>query len=206
MYPIIFQYDNFIISSFGLMMVCAFLSANYVLKIRIFNHKKYDSNIADDIVFWAAIGGILGAKIYYIIENIETGYGIQNIQGLKNIFYGIVNFDFNLVGQGIQNFGSGMVFYGGLIGGFITVSLYLKKKNINWYLGVDWIAPCLALGHAIGRIGCLLVGDDWGRPTTLPWGIKFPNGLPPTSVDVLDKLGISYDKLSFDLIFFFYFH
>ncbi|OUW63525.1 MAG: hypothetical protein CBD58_00160 [bacterium TMED198] len=49
---------------------------------------------------------------------------------------------------------------------------------------MDWLAPLLALGHGIGRIGCFLVGDDYGKPSDLPWAIAFPNGIPPTDVPV----------------------
>ena len=52
---------------------------------------------------------------------------------------------------------------------------------MNWFLVSDWVAPYLALGHSIGRIGCFLVGDCYGKPCDLPWAISFPNGLPPTS-------------------------
>ena len=63
----------------------------------------------------------------------------------------------------------------------------------------DWIAPYLALCHAIGRIGCLLVGDDYGKPTDLPWGIAFPNGLPPTLVPVHPTQ--IYESLAYFMIF-----
>ena len=66
----------------------------------------------------------------------------------------------------------------------MTVTLLIKKKNLNWRSVSDWVAPYLVLGHAIGRIGCFLVGDDYGIPTDVPWGIAFPNGVPPTSVAV----------------------
>ena len=64
------------------------------------------------------------------------------------------------------------------------IQLDIRKHHLNWPTVADWIAPYLALCHAIGRIGCLLVGDDYGKPTDLPWGIAFPNGLPPTLVPV----------------------
>lgn len=58
----------------------------------------------------------------------------------------------------------------------------------------DCVAPALAVAYAVGRMGCFLVGDDWGRPTTLPWGIAFPNGTPPTTVAVLEReFGVQVD-------------
>ncbi len=183
MYPEIFRFGGFVISSFGLMMVIAFLTGNYLLKKDMI-HLGKDPMMAEDLTFNAALGGILGAKIYYILENLSSGHGIENLKGLKEIFIGIFTLTPDRIASGIQNFGAGMVFYGGLIGGTIAVTLYIRKHNLKWAVVADWTAPYLALCHGIGRIGCLLVGDDYGKPTDLPWGIAFPNGLPPTIVPV----------------------
>ena len=113
MYPILFQIGPFPISSFGMMMAIAFLLGNYLLKKDVVA-EGYDPIIAEEITFRAAIGGILGSKIYYLIENINNGAD-QNLDGLVNIFNGIINLASNLISMGIQNFGSGLVFYGGLL-------------------------------------------------------------------------------------------
>ena len=189
MYPVIFEYNGFVISSFGLMLVIAFYACNMILR-NIVEQNGYAKQIADDIIFRAAIGGIIGAKVYYILENISSGYGYSNIEGLFNIFKGIFSLDAGLLSLGIQSFGSGMVFLGGLIGGTASVSLYVKKHNMKWVNVADWVAPLIALGHGIGRIGCLLVGDDYGKPTSLPWGIKFENGLPVSNAFNLRSLGV----------------
>ena len=100
----------------------------YLLRAsRDFKKYGYNPDYADDIVFRGALGGILGAKLYYLIENINNGAD-QNLYGLVNILYGIINLDSNLISMGIQNFGSGLVFLGGLIGGLLLISMYLKKK------------------------------------------------------------------------------
>ena len=124
---------------------------------------KFDDNIASDIIVWAAIGGILGAKIYYLLENFDRV--VADPSGM--IFSG-----------------AGLVFLGGLIGGTIGVSYVFKKNNMEWLSSADIVAPLLILGYAIGRIGCLLVGDDYGLPTAMPWGISFPNGLPPSTYSI----------------------
>ena len=183
MYPILFQFGSFTISSFGVMMVIAFLLGNYLLRIDVVA-EGYDAIIADDIIFRAAIGGILGAKVYYLIENIPTGQAADNINGLINISAGIFTFNGERIAFGIQNFGAGLVFMGGLVGGMAAVSWYIYRKNLNWFTIADLAAPFLVLGHGIGRIGCFLVGDDYGIPTNLPWAIAFPNGLPPTTIAV----------------------
>ena len=200
MYPILFQFGSFTISSFGVMMVIAFLLGNYLLRIDVVA-EGYDAIIADDIIFRAAIGGILGAKFYYLIENIPTGQTADNINGLINIIAGIFTLNGDRIGFGIQNFGAGLVFLGGLVGGMAAVSLYIYRKNLNWFKIADLAAPFLVLGHGIGRIGCFLVGDDYGIPTNLPWAIAFPNGLPPTNIAVHPTQ--LYEMSAYFIIFFY---
>ena len=200
MYPILFQFGSFTISSFGVMMVIAFLLGNYLLRIDVVA-EGYDAIIADDIIFRAAIGGILGAKFYYLIENIPTGQAADNINGLINIIAGIFTFNGERIAFGIQNFGAGLVFLGGLVGGMAAVSWYIYRKNLNWFKIADLAAPFLVLGHGIGRIGCFLVGDDYGIPTNLPWAIAFPNGLPPTNIAVHPTQ--LYEMSAYFIIFFY---
>ena len=200
MYPILFQFGPFTISSFGVMMVIAFLLGNYLLRIDVVA-EGYDAIIADDIIFRAAIGGILGAKIYYLIENIPTGQAADNINGLINIIAGIFTLNGERIAFGIQNFGAGLVFLGGLVGGMAAVSWYIYRKNLNWFKIADLAAPFLVLGHGIGRIGCFLVGDDYGIPTNLPWAIAFPNGLPPTNIAVHPTQ--LYEMSAYFIIFFY---
>ena len=200
MYPILFQFGSFTISSFGVMMVIAFLLGNYLLRIDVVA-EGYDAIIADDIIFRAAIGGILGAKFYYLIEYIPTGLAADNINGLINIIAGIFTLNGERIAFGIQNFGAGLVLLGGLVGGMAAVSWYIYRKNLNWFKIADLAAPFLVLGHGIGRIGCFLVGDDYGIPTNLPWAIAFPNGLPPTNIAVHPTQ--LYEMSAYFIIFFY---
>ncbi|UCH11151.1 MAG: prolipoprotein diacylglyceryl transferase [Fidelibacterota bacterium] len=179
MYPELLRLGPFVISSYGFMLVVAFITA-YVMINRDGKRLGWPPELAQDIVFWAAIGGILGSKIYYLIENIGRGSG-DNLAGLWNIIAGIFTLSPQRIAEGIQNFGAGLVFLGGLMGGMLAITLLLRKKKINWLATADVLAPYLILGYAIGRIGCFLVGDDYGIPTHLPWGIAFENGLPPTT-------------------------
>ena len=183
MYPILFEFGPFIISSFGVMMVIAFLLGNYLLR-RDVVAQGYDPIIADDITFRAAIGGILGAKVYYLFETIPTGQAADNVSGLIEIIAGIFTLSGGRIAAGIQNFGAGLVFLGGLIGGVAAITWYVYRKKLNWLEIADLAAPFLVLGHGIGRIGCFLVGDDYGIASNLPWAIAFPKGLPPTDITV----------------------
>ena len=180
MYPTLFKYNSLEISSYGFMLMLAFLTCNYLLK-RYLIHIEENPKMADDIIFYAAVGGILGAKIYYIIEQILVYSDYSNIDGILNIFTGLFTLNFQLMFSGITQFGSGLVFLGGLIGGMIAVTIYIKRNNLNWLKVSDWVAPYLILGHAIGRLGCFLVGDCYGKPCHLPWAMNFKNGLPPST-------------------------
>jgi len=159
MIPVLFEIGPIKIYSFGFMLVVAFYTTYYLLQ-KDMKRLGYDVKIASDIVFAAAVGGILGSKVYYLIENF--GRVIDDPIGM--IFSG-----------------SGLVFLGGLMGGTLGVTIVLHKNKLPWINFADIVAPLLILGYAIGRVGCFLVGDDYGIPTHLPWGLSFENGLPPTS-------------------------
>ena len=152
------------IHSFGFMLVIAFYTTYFILD-KDLKKLKYEETLASDLVFWAALGGVLGSKVYHLLENMDQ----LIIDPIGMIFSG-----------------SGLVFLGGLIGGTISVSIILHKNNLPWLVFADIVAPLLVLGYGIGRIGCFLVGDDYGIPTSLPWGLSFPNGLPPSTSQVFE--------------------
>ena len=171
MYPVIFDFGEIsifgfefhpVINSYGFMLMLAFYSCYYFLN-KDLKRLGYDVKLAGDIVFAAAVGGILGSKIYYLIENFDR-----------------VKVD----PSGMIFSGAGLVFLGGLMGGTAAVSYVIKKNNLPWPKFVDIAAPLVILGYAVGRIGCLLVGDDYGLPTHLPWGISFAEGLPPSTYSI----------------------
>tara|TARA_B110000438_G_scaffold291973_1_gene329651 strand:- start:35 stop:922 length:888 start_codon:yes stop_codon:yes gene_type:complete len=181
MYPILFEYNNFQISTYGFMLMMAFVLSNYLLKKYLISI-DVNANVGEDLIFYAALGGILGAKIFYIIEYFDTD-GYDNILGLLNIFKGIYNLSFSLILTGIKDFGSGLVFLGGLFGGMLSVSIYIYNNKLNWFEVSDWIAPYLALGHGIGRLGCFFVGCCYGIPSNHPWLFSFSYGRPPTTYE-----------------------
>jgi len=171
MYPIIYDFGNInlfgfnfhpVINSYGFMLMTAFYLCYFFLS-KDLKRLGYDSNLSGDMVFAAAVGGIVGSKIYYLIENFDR-----------------VKAD----PSGMIFSGAGLVFLGGLMGGTLGVTYVIKKNNLAWLKFADIVAPLLILGYAVGRIGCILVGDDYGLPTHMPWGIELPNGLPPSTYSV----------------------
>ena len=116
---------------------------------------------AFDAAIAGVLGGLAGAKLLWFAEH-----------------FGEAPFLELLLSRG------GMSWFGGFAGGILAGLFVIRRKRLPALAVLAAATPALAIGHAIGRIGCLLVGDDYGRPTTLPWGIAFPEGLPPTTVPV----------------------
>ena len=165
MFPTLFRIGNFEITTFGLMMFVAFILGGWVLT-RQFRRYGLSEDLASSMVMAGAIGGIVGAKIYYAI-----------------LFR-----DWHLLFDR-----AGLVWYGGMIGGTIACTWLILKKGANYLTTADATAPALALGYGLGRIGCFLVGDDYGRPTSSWIGIAFPKGSPPTTAESLRQFGVAVD-------------
>jgi phosphatidylglycerol:prolipoprotein diacylglycerol transferase len=106
-------------------------------------------------------GGLVGAKLLWVAEHL----GDEPFRDL-------------ILSRG------GMSWFGGLVGGIVTALLVMGRMRLPIVPTLAASTPALAIGHAIGRIGCFLVGDDYGRPTNLPWAVAFPRGLPPTDIPV----------------------
>ena len=172
------------IPSFGLMVAFAFLICNHLLK-KEFPKNGLDSKIADDIVFYSIISAIVGSKLYHVIE---SGNYFQLYHSLESIIINLVSLNFNDTFNELQYLGSGLVFNGGFICAILFILIYLKNKKINFQNFRYSRSICFAR-HGIGRIGCLLVGDDYGIPTNLPWAITLENGLPPTTIETFSEHG-----------------
>jgi phosphatidylglycerol:prolipoprotein diacylglycerol transferase len=157
----LFHIGSFSVSPFGVALVFAFF-AGYMQLLRGMRQTGIgDDEDASAVVFAAGVGGIVGAKVYY----------------------SILNRDWHLLFSR-----SGLVWYGGFILGALAVMFTLSRRRLlNWSMA-DITALAVAIGYAIGRIGCFLVGDDYGRPTDLPWGLAFPVGLPPTTAGELRRM------------------
>src|SRR5881396_3755294 len=152
------------VTGYGLMMMVAFLMAGWAIQADL-RSRQASEDYAADIVFAAVIGGIVGAKIWYVLLTGEWD---------------------TLFRRG------GFVWYGGFLGGVIGVLLNGWRKRVPTRWTMELTAAPLALGYALGRVGCFVVNDDYGIPSSLPWAMKFPEGLPPTTVANLQTMGVHF--------------
>ncbi len=152
------------VTGYGLMMMVAFLMAGWAIQADL-RSRRASEDYAADIVFAAVIGGIVGAKIWYVLLTGEWD---------------------TLFRRG------GFVWYGGFLGGVIGVLLNGWRKRVPTRWTMELTAAPLALGYALGRVGCFVVNDDYGIPSSLPWAMKFPEGLPPTTVENLQRLHVTF--------------
>ena len=161
MYPDFIKVGSFVISSFGVMVALSFVVA-YWLSLKEFKRKNMPEELLGNLFLAAMVGGIVGAKLLFLLENVPIG------ELLSNPFE-------HLFSRG------GLTFYGGLFGACLLVYIVARRERLDFWLLGDAVAPSMAIGYAIGRVGCFLVGDDYGVPSDLPWAMAFPEGLPPTT-------------------------
>jgi phosphatidylglycerol:prolipoprotein diacylglycerol transferase len=169
MYPVLFRIGDFAITSFGVMMALAFLTGGWILSKEL-QRKGDNPELAWELVWYAAIGGVVGARLYYLVltwpQTVADPWGAITSRG-------------------------GLVWYGGLIGASALIYWRLHRANVPVLRIADAVAPALAVAYAVGRLGCFLVGDDYGRPSDVPWAIAFPEGAPPSTAENLrEQFGV----------------
>lgn len=143
---------------YGLLLFIGFLSAMYTAAWRA-KREGLDPEIILDIAIWIMIGGLVGARVFFVIQ--YWGTAVKNIWDVFTIWKG------------------GIVFYGSVIGATSAFFLYWRLRPFPLNPVLDTLAPSVALGVAFGRIGCFLNGCCYGDPTSLPWAVAFPqNSLP----------------------------
>jgi len=152
MHPILFKIGTFELHSYGAVMVVAFIAAIWLANRRAARY-GIDKSQVGDVAFWTLVAGVLGARIVFILQDLP--YYLSHRNEL-----------FSLQFQGLTSFG-------GLIFGALAVVFWSIKHRLSVWKLLDLIAPAFVLGHAIGRIGCLLNGCCFGGvcPPNLPWGI-----------------------------------
>jgi phosphatidylglycerol:prolipoprotein diacylglycerol transferase len=180
MYPELFSIGPFTIHSFGLMMALGFCAGGamtyYEFRRRGLNPEQ---------VYWitlaCAFGGLAGSKIHYLLLHLDE----LGDDPMASAFSG-----------------AGLVWYGGFIGGVLAGLVVCRLYRISAGTAFNAAAPAMAIGYAFGRMGCFLNGDDYGRPSDLPWAMEFPDGAPPTPRGVSVQPTQLYESFSAVAIFF----
>jgi len=147
-------------TGFGLAVLMAFLVAQVVSETEL-ERRGHEAGYIGDLVLAAVIGGLLGAKIYYVILT-------QDIA--------------NLLSRG------GFVFWGGLIGGIVAVSLTIRARRLPFWRISDVAGMAIAAAYSVGRTGCWAVGDDYGRPWNSAFAVSFPQGAPASTALNMERL------------------
>src|SRR5262245_16684132 len=160
MHPTLFRLPEFLpligglpIKSFGVMVALGFLAGLYFTLWQAKRH-QIKPELIQDLFMWVILGAILGARLMYVA--VHPG-------------------EFKSIGQVLAIWNGGLVFYGGFFGAVILGIWFLRRRKVPVLEVADVSMPGGFLGLSIGRWGCLLVGDDYGRPTDVPWAIKFPD-------------------------------
>ena len=147
------------------MVVLGFLAAYYFIK-KEFLRSGIDAQLASSAITAAILGGLVGSKLYFVLFELPEGatWG-ESFRALLS--------------------GSGLTWYGGFAVAAAAVTWLIRKHGAPLLQAADAIGLGIAIGYAIGRIGCQLAGDgDYGAPTDLPWGMAYPNGVVPTDEKV----------------------
>ena len=167
MHPILFQIGNWPVYSYGVLLAAAYLVALQLAVVRA-RHRGIDGAKVMDLGIYLIIAALIGAKLMLVI--IDFKYFFANPREIMSLVR------------------AGGVFYGGLLGALITAIVLVRRYNFRIWTTADLFAPGIALGHVIGRLGCLLAGCCYGRPTDVPWAITFTS--PDAAANVGTPLGV----------------
>jgi phosphatidylglycerol---prolipoprotein diacylglyceryl transferase len=154
MYPILFEIGGFPVYTYGVLLAAAYL-LGLQFALRRARTRGLDPNRVMDLGIWIIISALVGAKLLLLIVEFDTFK--RNPSELMTLVR------------------SGGVFYGGLIAAVGVALWYLRRHKMPMWTVTDVFAPGIALGHVIGRLGCLFAGCCFGRPTDVPWAITFTN-------------------------------
>lgn len=156
--PIAIHLGNFGIHWYGLMYLIGFVGGLWLGKALIRRRPDYGltTQEVDDMLFYIALGVILGGRMGYVLFY-QPGYFLQNPLEIFAIWQG------------------GMSFHGGFLGVLVAMLFFVHKHNKQWLKIMDFVAPLVTIGLGAGRLGNFINGELWGRPTEVPWGMIFPH-------------------------------
>jgi len=186
MYPEIFHIGSFPINTYGVFLAIAFLCA-ILVTVRLATRDGLPKEKIYDLCLWMLLGGLIGSKLLMLFT--EPEYRDHPLQ--------LISLDF---------LRSGGVWYGGLLGAVLASYFLMKRYKLPWWTTADACAPGIAVGNFFGRQGCFAAGCCWGKPTTLPWGVKFTElGHEITGVPIDNYLHPTqlYESFAMLLVFFF---
>jgi phosphatidylglycerol:prolipoprotein diacylglycerol transferase len=186
MYPVLFRIHGFPINTYGVFLALAFLGAIFVT-VRLAQRDGLPKERIYDLCLWLLLSSLVGSKLLMLFTEPEYR---QNPMMLFSL-------DF---------LRSGGVFYGGLIGAILAGFLLMRRWKLPWWKTADACAPGIALGNVLGRQGCFSAGCCWGKPTNLPWGVRFSElGHEVTGVPIDVKLHPTqlYESFAMLIVFFF---
>ncbi len=163
MFPILFQHGRLTIYTYGLLVALGFLAAIWVAGSEA-RRRELESRKVQDLGFVILIAALLGARLFYVL--IEWEYFAEHPMQVFEIWKG------------------GLVFYGGFVCAALASLVYIHTRNLPLWDTADCVAPGLALGQALGRVGCFFAGCCYGAECDLPWAVTFtdPRGLAPLGV------------------------
>ena len=171
--PNSFKIGPITIYFYGIILMLGVLAAAW-LATREARRRGEDPNVVWDVLLWALIGGIIGARLWHIF----TPPPSMVAQGITTMYY--LTHPFNLRDGAIAIWNGGVGIPGAIIGGALALFIYCRVKKLNFGTWADIAAPGIALAQAIGRWGNYVNQEVYGRPTTLPWGLKidYQTGFP----------------------------
>jgi phosphatidylglycerol:prolipoprotein diacylglycerol transferase len=186
MYPELFRIGNFPINTYGVFLALAFLCA-ILIAVRLARRDGLPAEKIYDLSLWMLLAGLFGSKVLMLFT--EPDY--RDNPAL------LLSLDF---------LRSGGVFYGGLLGAVLAGYFLMKRYKLPWWKTADACAPGIAVANFFGRQGCFAAGCCWGKPTTLPWGVKFTEAghqITGVPTDVHLHPTQLYESFAMLLVFFF---
>jgi phosphatidylglycerol---prolipoprotein diacylglyceryl transferase len=159
-YPVLFDFFGYSVSSFGALVAVGVLLGTYV-GAGIFEESGSTREMAWSLAIWGLVGGLIGAKLWFL--------GERWVRAPEQ--FDLVAFTF---GPG------GLTWYGGFAGGFVALTLAVRHYGISLWNVLNLCSIPALIAQSLGRIGCFFVGDDYGRASDVPWAMAFPDGAPPT--------------------------
>ena len=164
MYPVLIQLGTFELRSYGIIVALSFFLGLW-LSAREAKRKGIDPGLIQDFALYALLGGIIGARLYFVVFS-NPAYFLQNPWQILAVWHG----------------GIGII--GALIGGLATGLWYCRRKKLSFWKFADTLAPGVILAQAAGVFACLLNGDSYGKPADLAWAITYtdPRSLAPLNI------------------------